>query len=51
MTCCYIQFHLQYGEVENADKARTNVRVIGKQKWRKLAGHQSQNVEGRLRLL
>ena len=37
MTRRYIHFHFQYGEVENADKARTNVRVVGKRNWLKLA--------------
>ncbi len=36
MTCRY-SLSLSDEEVEIVDKARTNVRVIGKKKWRKWA--------------
>jgi len=50
MTCRY-SLSLSDEEVEIVDKARTNVRVIGKKKWRKWAWHESQKMEDRLRLL
>ena len=42
---------LSDGEVEIVDKARTNVRVVGKKKWRKWAWHASQKIEDRLKII
>ena len=42
---------LSDGEVEIVDKARTNVRVVGKKKWCKWAWHESQKIEDRLKII
>ena len=42
---------LSDGEVEIVDKARTNVRVVGKKKWRKWTWHASLKIEDRLKII